>query len=370
MLGSLWPQPAKSLRKSNKDTRFVGAISRLSLAALLLCALVSTISTLIWTFKHLQCYSREATVVWKEGAAHTMHRECPKVPYLTKLSTKMLYTISKREICLVTLSDSALVSNSTSGGASKQSWWHRLIRCRNFDAVAKLTWPNHKEYARKQGYTIRDQSRLLDPSRPPAWSKIRAVQAMMNEPFKCEWVLWLDADVVIMDSYRLVESLIPHDATSSDIDLIVTTDRRFTANSGVWLMRNSAWSRQFLEDWWNSKSFVRPNGLSLSGDNDAFGHLIRERLGLSTVDVPTALQLSTAIEATKSPIRFIARCNMNSFGVFVPKTSSRSRTNTTNIQQEEWYLSDQWYHDGDFIAHASGVDQKAAAVQMLLKRAK
>jgi galactosyl transferase GMA12/MNN10 family len=175
---------------------------------------------------------------------------------------------------------------------------------------------------------------------------------------------------VIMDSYRLVESLIPHDATSSDIDLIVTTDRRFTANSGVWLMRNSAWSRQFLEDWWNSKSFVRPNGLSLSGDNDAFGHLIRERLGLSTVDVPTALQLSTAIEATKSPIRFIARCNMNSFGVFVPKASSRSRTNATNIQQEEWYLSDQWYHDGDFIAHASGVDQKAAAVQMLLKRAK
>jgi galactosyl transferase GMA12/MNN10 family len=309
-------------------------------------------SVLIWVYQHSECYSREAAVVWKEGAAHTMERTCPAVGYPTEQSTKTTSTTLKPpNICVTTLTDS-----QAAGGA-----WQRLVRCRNFDDVAVLTWPNHVAYARKHRYTIMDNSRLLDHSRPPAWSKILAVQDMFQHRHnrrRCEWVLWLDADTVIMNSSIKLESLIPAD---DNIHLIITTDRRFTANSGVWLIRNSEWSQQFLFDWWNSKGFVRAKGLSLSGDNDAFGYLVRERLGLS--DNPT-VQEAAAAASGDSPIRMPARCNMNSFAVVVP-----AEDDALNVTNAEWYLSDQWYHAGDFIAHASGIDQKAVGVQLLLKHA-
>ena len=158
------------------------------------------------------------------------------------------------------------------------------------------------------------------------------------------------------------------------VHLVVTSDRRFTANSGVWLLRNSEWSRQFLDDWWNMKSWVRSKGLCLSGDNDAFGHLVRQRLHLDE-KTWTAAQASDA--AAQGPIRMPARCNMNSFGVFVtdPALSVAANADSSAPLEfaakgpPEWYQSDQFYHAGDFIAHASGIDQKGVGVEFLLQRA-
>ena len=270
-----------------------------------------------------------------------------------------------------------------------------MASCRDFHSVATRTWPNQQRYAQRHGYTARENSALLDPSRPPAWSKIRAVQFMLdlvvvvpvlesssNEPdsasasgrnaaaqrhYHCDWVLWLDADVVIMNSSIPLESLIPVDP---NIHLIVTADRRFTANSGVWLLRNSAWSRQFLQDWWELRSYVRPKGLSLSGDNDAFGHLVRQRLQLPE-ESWTAVQAADAAQIDPH-IRMPARCNLNSFGVFVTNIQESDPVIPMDKSEKklpEWYQSDLFYHAGDFIAHASGIDQKSLGVELLLQRA-
>ena len=248
-----------------------------------------------------------------------------------------------------------------------------MASCRNFNDVAALTWPNHQRYAQRHGYTARENSALLDPSRPPAWSKIRAVESMLDlqqQQQQCDWILWLDADVVIMNSTIPLETLIP---TDPNVHLIVTADRRFTANSGVWLLRNSDWSRQFLRDWWNSRSYVRRKGLSLSGDNDAFGHLVRQRLHL---DEATWTAAQAADAARNDPhLRMPARCNLNSFGVFVSQESPQQQRLSDPIavrnakDKPEWFESELFYHAGDFMAHASGMDQKTRGVQLLLQRA-
>ena len=186
---------------------------------------------------------------------------------------------------------------------------------------------------------------------------------------------------------------------STSIDLIVTYDRRFTANSGVWLLKNTNWSHTFLDDWWNSKQFVRPKGFSLSGDNDAFGTLINQHIqhdkqkaitnyyknnnnnihrnNQSTLLEEQYFDMTNLIQS--GPIRMIPRCIMNSFGVFVPTTSitkffrtSKGTATTTaekNHTNDEWYMSDKFYHDGDFIAHASGIDKKEDGIKLLLQRA-
>jgi hypothetical protein len=325
------------------------------------------IKKIIWIYQHSECYSRESAIVWEEGKPHNMSRQCPPITqYHTILqSNENPSKIDRSKICITTLSD------------TKQR--KTIIRCRNFDEVARYTLPNHYAYGKKHGYTVIDQSKLLDTTRPPAWSKIRAVQAMLTS-YKCEWVLWLDADIVIMNSSIPLESILPQQDLNENqaIDLIVTTDRRFTANSGAWLIRNSEWSKQFLMDWWNLKSYVRPSGLSLSGDNDAFGYMVRQHLkhnekSSSSDTIKSELESPSPYQH----IRMIPRCTMNSFGVFVPSKQATSllRSQTVlapsaDIGKEEWYTNpDQWYYSGDFIAHASGIDQKDAGIKLLLARA-
>ena len=319
---------------------------------------VVVVRKIIWIYQHSECYTRESTIIWQEGRSHNMTRQCPPITqYRTVLNTNQRpRKIDNSKICITTLSDTKKRKTT--------------IRCRNFDEVAKLTWPNHYAYGEKYGYTVVDHSLILDNTRPPAWSKIRAVQAMFAL-YKCDWVLWLDADIVIMNSSIPLESIIPYQEMNEDqvIDLIVTTDRRFTANSGAWLIRNTVWSQQFLNDWWDLKSYVRPSGLSLSGDNDAFGHMVRRHLMKSRGDNDKGDALKSEIESPSSSqhIRMIPRCTMNSFGAFVPSANDAV---TTDITKEEWYINpDQWYYSGDFIAHASGIDQKDAGIKLLLSRA-
>lgn len=338
----------------------------LLIMTLIVSVCIMTVSgyILIWMFQHSECFTREAIVQWKEGDAHTTTRPCESLPYTSLQQQQQKEdnnndanpTIDPARICLTTLTDSHI------GKLQK------LARCRNFDQVQ--TYQNHFHYAQKHGYTSVDGSSFLDTTRPPAWSKIRAVQHLLQEQ-QCDWVLWLDADAVIMNSDIPLESLLP---ASSEIDLIVTKDRRFTANSGVWLIRNSPFGRQFLDDWWNMKSFVRPKGLSLSGDNEAFGSLIRKHLNIQKYS--TSQQIQDAL-AKQTNIAMPSRCNLNSFGVFVKTSAVRKQPQPEQVLQQqqqddvpEWYLSQDFYHDGDFIAHASGIDQKAVGVELLLHRAR
>lgn len=226
-----------------------------------------------------------------------------------------------------------------------------MIRCRDFDALEQISFPNQHAYAKKNNYHWTDSSHLVDPSRPPAWSKLLAVQALLQPTSDCDWVLWLDADVLIMNSSIRLQDLLPADP---EIMLIATHDRKFTANSGVWLLRNSDWSRQFLNDWWNLKAWVRRPGLSLSGDNAAFGHLV-DRVLLSE---PNRIQLP-------------ARCILNSFGVFLTPSQEQELVvgGLAALTQQEWYLSDKFYHKGDFIVHASGIDKKKEVLELLLEKA-
>lgn len=158
------------------------------------------------------------------------------------------------------------------------------------------------------------------------------------------------ADTVIMNSNIRVEDFLPADNTH---DLLVASDNGGGYNSGVWIVRNSEWSRKFLQDWWDMRSFVRPVGLSLSGDNAAMKHLL--------ADMEKTGEFKDHVIAP-------ARCTFNSFAKFLEASNSVKVMRDLTLQP--WYESNDYYHKGDFIAHTPGYDNKAECIQLLLAEAK
>ena len=101
---------------------------------------------------------------------------------------------------------------------------------------------NKEAYARHHGYGFVAHDHSLDNRRPPAFSKIPAI---LTELPKHDWVFWTDADSLVMNPVRRLESIIRRGAGK---DMILTWESGAAAvNTGQWLIRNTAWSRAVLE---------------------------------------------------------------------------------------------------------------------------
>ncbi|KAI8050135.1 galactosyl transferase GMA12/MNN10 family-domain-containing protein [Gilbertella persicaria] len=117
---------------------------------------------------------------------------------------------------------------------------------------------NKRDYATRHGYAFVARSSefaqqaMRPDQRRTVWGKIDAIQKVLP---KYEWLLWLDMDAVVMNQAQSVESLL-HTLESyyngtdfNEIDFIVVrpgTDKMI--NAGVFLIKNTAWSAQFLRD--------------------------------------------------------------------------------------------------------------------------
>ncbi|XP_020248964.1 probable alpha-1,6-mannosyltransferase MNN10 isoform X2 [Asparagus officinalis] len=132
---------------------------------------------------------------------------------------------------------------------------------------------NKRSYAERMGYDFLDARSLVDRSRPPNWSKILAVRHYLD---RYDWVFWNDADTLVTNSNISLESIlkaaIGHLDLHASHDLVVTEDTN-GINSGVFFIRRSNWSKDFLDKWWNQTSFIQ-FGSTKSGDNAAMKHLV------------------------------------------------------------------------------------------------
>jgi Protein of unknown function, DUF273 len=164
---------------------------------------------------------------------------------------------------------------------------------------------------------------------------------------KCEWVFWMDADTVIMNSSISLESFLPE-----DFDLLLTEEKGQSWNAGAWVIRNSPWSLEFLDTWWNMTSFVRPKGLAISGDNDALKHYLTERHD----------------ELFGTKIVQVTRCTFNSVATFLSKKRQKEMT-LDEIKVLFGHNSHRHYYKGDFVAHVAGVHNKVKGVLEVLKDA-
>ncbi len=121
----------------------------------------------------------------------------------------------------------------------------------NREAFARLVEENQRKYAQQHGYGYVKYYRTLDPSRPEEWSKIRALSRQLGES-GAEWLLWIDDDIVITNPSITLESFV--NRYGRDKDLIIARDayykRGVPINNGIFLVRNTPWARNFLNEVW------------------------------------------------------------------------------------------------------------------------
>lgn len=111
---------------------------------------------------------------------------------------------------------------------------------------------NREEYCRLHNYTMINAKDLIDTSRPISWSKLIAMEHhFATQQF--DYLFYIDMDMVIMDMSVPLERFIEADDYQHDI--IITRDWN-GINFGVWIAKNTPWTRWFLRTAWNQTQLI------------------------------------------------------------------------------------------------------------------
>ncbi|CAG8603709.1 15198_t:CDS:2 [Acaulospora morrowiae] len=123
---------------------------------------------------------------------------------------------------------------------------------------------NKRDYALRNGYAF--VARSLEfaqqhyKGRKAVWGKIDALEKVLPH---YDWLFWIDMDAIIANPAVTIEDLLEKFSgivggkeNFNDINLIVARPEGDPSiNAGVFLMRNSDWSRQFLRDVQKQKNY-------------------------------------------------------------------------------------------------------------------
>jgi hypothetical protein len=212
------------------------------------------------------------------------------------------------------------------------------------DDLMKKVIQNRINYAKNHNYEVIDGHGSIDRSRPVAWSKLLAILTSLP---KYDYVFYLDMDAVIMESDISLEDIIQ--AANSDgrcslssgtspalCDFIVTEDWN-GLNTGSMLVRNSPFSKEFLQFAWNEGEKFVPKttaaGVSFPFEYEqrVFHYLLRTKVwkgrkGLPrysariddskslTTSSPTSISSMSSAELNKH-FAYMPQCTMNSYSL-------------------------------------------------------
>jgi len=122
---------------------------------------------------------------------------------------------------------------------------------------------NHQLYAERHGYRYRVSREKLDATRPPAWGKIKLMYSCISEEPDVQWWLWFDCDTFFMNMSITLDSLLykygarapPSRIDAADVELdpdfnMLVAEDNAMLNTGVFFLRRSQWSLQYLERVW------------------------------------------------------------------------------------------------------------------------
>ena len=115
----------------------------------------------------------------------------------------------------------------------------------NYSDLAKMSIKNKIEYANKHNYDFIYFDDVIDKTRPPQWSKVKAVETILKD---YDWVWWIDIDALIMEFDIMLESLI-----DDDYDMIFTSNTYSYLSSGSCFFKNTQLSFDFLTDCYDLK---------------------------------------------------------------------------------------------------------------------
>jgi len=122
--------------------------------------------------------------------------------------------------------------------------------------LAAISSPNKAEYCRRHGYSFLERTDGFDPRRHPVWGKVKFLRELLPA---YDWLFWSDADSLILRPSTPLELFLPDDRDPDPPDVVIGFEDFglgvFHINAGQFFVRNSRWSRKFLDDWYAVDQF-------------------------------------------------------------------------------------------------------------------
>ena len=115
--------------------------------------------------------------------------------------------------------------------------------------VVRLSMANKRRYAELHGYELLRLDDEVDGSRQAPWSKFLILHKHLDAH---DYLVWLDADALVSDLAAKVEDIV---GMAPGKDLYYAADE-LDINSGVFIVRNSAWSKWYLVEAWQQRWLV------------------------------------------------------------------------------------------------------------------
>lgn len=174
---------------------------------------------------------------------------CPwhKVP-LNKNDIKFFHgckSVAELDKCIRHMKDNAynqvlpiIIKNKRPEGAKKIAIV--TLFDKNYEKVAEISIPNKIKYAKKHGYDFLYYNKSIDLSRPPQWSKVKAIEYTLHD---YDWVWWIDIDALIMEFDVKLESII-----DENYDIIFTANKFSYLSNGSSFFKNTEITKKFLKD--------------------------------------------------------------------------------------------------------------------------
>jgi len=111
----------------------------------------------------------------------------------------------------------------------------------------KISFPNKKKYCEKHGYDFWGSEQKLSKFHRPSWDKILHVLSFIEG---YDWIFWSDADSFVINSEIKLEQFIDNEK-----DFIIGVDEHIPSryvgiNSGQFFIKNTPWSINLLNTWW------------------------------------------------------------------------------------------------------------------------
>lgn len=124
----------------------------------------------------------------------------------------------------------------------------------NLGALAQLVVKNHSLYCTSKGYQYRCLNSGFCEGRAPSWSKILFILKALAErdaqgKICWDWVFWLDIDALITNPKIELEAFLKE--VSPEQHMLLAEDA-WGINTGLFFVRNSAWSVDCLTAVWHS----------------------------------------------------------------------------------------------------------------------
>jgi len=198
---------------------------------------------------------------------------------------------------------------------------------------------NRQKYCDLHGFELINGHDQVDHSRPPAWSKLKAMDHYLHD---YDYLVYIDMDVVIMNFHHNINDYID---LNPDKDFILTEDWS-GVNTGVWIAKNTLFTHWFLQTAWNQSQLLSdysPAGIRYPFEYEqrAFHYLLQTSLWQQR-------RLETYKGGNSNELRdhflTLPQCSMNSY-IMNPFSWEGNRETSH-------------YVEGDFLVHFAGKKRK------------